>query len=188
MIFVMGRCNGTAAFSLSRCISVPSVCFEAEQIILHGTAAEADERMVLSLLNRSRDVLDGISLLHPWVRPTVRRASDGKYRYLPLAFRASQAQRAAHRSRLLMSHRPSRAPVFSNTTALAFASSWSDSFGEVFARVVLRLYELSCGLREPYDVLIPLMWHPPFSFFLEPFGAASRAEHLLLPDARPTLS
>ena len=164
-------CNTHLAETLrSRCTVISKVCFEAEQVILHGPQGPQRMNELLSLLNRSRDTLDGLSLLHPWVRPTVRLAAEGSYRYLPLAFVASQAQRMKRRDGLLMHHTPSTSPQFSGAEALAFVSSWGDSFSETFARVVLRLHELSCGRGSNSSYLLPLMWPPALNYYLEPFG------------------
>ena len=171
----MPLCSAVAHTLRSRCTIVSDACFEAEQVILHGPQAPQHKHKLLSLLNRSRDTLDGLALLHPWARPTVRLAVEGFYQFLPLAFVASQARKMRRRDELLMNHTPSISPQFSNAEALAFVSSWGDSFSETFARVVLRLHELSCSRVKNGTYLIPFMWPASLNFYLEPFGKVRAA-------------
>mmetsp|Transcript_45453 Transcript_45453/g.147702 ORF Transcript_45453/g.147702 Transcript_45453/m.147702 type:complete len:161 (-) Transcript_45453:20-502(-) len=77
-------CAG-AVRSQQKCVSVSNVCFEAEQIILHGVDGSAFDRLN-GLLNRTRDPSDAFSRLHPAHRPTVLLARPGDaFEYLPLA-------------------------------------------------------------------------------------------------------
>ncbi len=71
------------------------------------------------------------------------------------------AKRAKHkRKRYVLSHTiPARPPTFSNGTAVAFFTSWSNSFTEIFSRAVVRVFELwrqSSGRDDLH--LIPAMW------------------------------
>ena len=51
------------------------------------------------------------------------------------------------RPRFTRSHTPSFPPdTFSAEPAIAFFTSWSNSFTEIFSRAVVRLFELWCGL------------------------------------------
>ena len=48
-----------------KCVRVPNVCFEAEQILLHGDTAPGALRRLGAVLNRTKDPSDAFSRLHP---------------------------------------------------------------------------------------------------------------------------
>ena len=86
------HCAG-AVRSPQKCVSVSNVCFEAEQIILHGVDGTAFDRLN-GLLNRTRDPSDAFSRLHPAHRPTVLLARPGDaFEYLPLAIGVKRSLR-----------------------------------------------------------------------------------------------
>lgn len=166
----------------SGCVVVPSVCFEAEQIILHGPEAEEALPRLLHLLNRTRDPSDVFSKLRPLVRPTVlvNPPAGQAYEYLPLATGAKRVPTRL-RSRFLRKHTPSSALDYSAETAIAFFTSWSNSFTEIFSRAVVRLYELWCALmavgeqRERLHLLPAMwgsLWGPDYArYWLRPFSS-----------------
>ena len=181
------RAHGTAPSNPwvrppSGCVVVPSVCFEAEQIILHGPAASAALPALIGLLNRTRDPSDVFSKLRPLVRPTVLvdPPVGEPYQYLPLATGAKRVP-SRLRSRFMRTHRPLAATSLSTETAIAFFTSWSNSFTEIFSRAVVRLYELWCALlkggegREQMR-LLPAMWGSSWgpdynAYWLRPFSS-----------------
>ena len=61
-----------------KCVRVPNVCFEAEQILLHGKTAPGALRRLNAVLNKTRDPSDAFSRLHPTYRPTAFVARPGK--------------------------------------------------------------------------------------------------------------
>ena len=46
-----------------KCVRVPNVCFEAEQILLHGKTAPGALRRLNAVLNKTRDPSDAFSRL-----------------------------------------------------------------------------------------------------------------------------
>ena len=145
------------------CTVVPHVCFEAEQILLHGRNAAAAMPSLMRLLNGTRDPSDVFSKLRPTIRPTVLLdpSLTEPYDYLPLAM---GAKRVPNKDRALFtrSHMPSdpRATGWSKDPAVAFFTSWSNSFTEIFSRAVVRLFELVCamGVSRHHLRLFPAMW------------------------------
>jgi hypothetical protein len=162
----------------SGCVVVPSICFEAEQLILRGKAAAAALPSLLRLLNKTRDPSDVFSKLRPTVRPTVLLDPPPgvAYQYLPLATGAKRVPRKLA-PRFTRSHTPT-ASEFSKEPAVAFFTSWSNSFTEIFSRAVVRLFELWCALHGARDKLhlLPAMWGsdwgPDYArYWLAPFSA-----------------
>lgn len=139
---------------------------------------------LIGLLNRTRDPSDVFSKLRPTVRPTVLLdpPPGQAYEYLPLATGAKRVPKRL-RSRFLRRHTPSSPSDadFSKEIAVAFFTSWSNSFTEIFSRAVVRLFELWCALlatgvnREGLH-LLPAMWGsdwgPDYArYWLKPFSA-----------------
>ena len=166
----------------SGCVVVPSICFEAEQLILRGPAAAAALPSLMRLLNKTRDPSDVFSKLRPTVRPTVLLDPPPgvAYDYLPLATGAKRVPRRL-RPRFTRSHMPSAASPLSAEPAIAFFTSWSNSFTEIFSRAVVRLFALWCALAASGSLretlhLVPAMWGsdwgPDYArYWLEPFTA-----------------
>jgi hypothetical protein len=161
---------------------VPNICFEAEQLILRGAKAAAALPKLMAVLNRTRDPSDVFSKLRPLVRPTVLLdPPPGKpYEYLPLATGAKKVSKRL-RARFLRRHTPSAGDAFSKDPAVAFFTSWSNSFTEIYSRAVVRLFPLWCallavGARRDNLHLMPAMWGsewgPDYArYWLQPFSA-----------------
>ena len=163
---------------------MPSICFEAEQLILRGPAAAAALPDLLRLLNKTRDPSDVFSKLRPMVRPTVLvdPPAGAAYEYLPLATGAKRVPKKL-RERFLRKQTPAAVSpeAYSAETAVAFFTSWSNSFTEIFSRAVIRLFSLWCALiasgtttRETLH-LMPAMWGsswgPDYArYWLKPFS------------------
>ena len=83
------------------------------------------------------------------VRPTVLvdPPAGAAYEYLPLATGAKRVPKKL-RERFLRKQTPAAvAPeAYSAETAVAFFTSWSNSFTEIFSRAVIRLFSLWCTL------------------------------------------
>ena len=164
------------------CVVVPSICFEAEQLVLHGPEATAALPQLMKLLNSTRDPSDVFSKLRPTMRPTVvvDPPPDTPYQYLPLATGAKRVPKRL-RSRFLRTHTPSSPTHFSSEVAIAFFTSWSNSFTEIFSRAVVRLFELWCaliatGVRREQLHLRPAMWGSDWgpdyaAYWLRPFSS-----------------
>ena len=143
-----------------KCVRVPSVCFEAEQILLHGKTAPGALRRLNAVLNKTRDPSDAFSRLHPTYRPTAFVARPGEpFDFLPLAVGVKRAS-GRKRARFLFRHVAGPAPeAFSPVPAVAFYTTWSNSFTEIFSRAVVQLFEQWCRTAAGRDVhLIPAMW------------------------------
>ena len=99
-------------------------------------------------------------MLRPYARPTALVANPNqRYTYLPLAVNARHATRM--RNRWLASHTPSDASSgFSSDSAVAFFTTWSNSFTEIFTRAVTRVFEVWCrlGADRQHTHLLPAMW------------------------------
>ena len=157
---------------------MPNVCFEAEQILLHGKTAAGALRRLNAVLNKTRDPSDAFSRLHPTYRPTASVARPGEpFDFLPLAVGVKRAS-GRKRTRYLFRHATGPTPaVFSPVHAVAFYTTWSNSFTELFSRAVVQLFELWCRTAAGRDVhLIPAMWGslwgPDYArFWLHPFTA-----------------
>ena len=163
-----------------RCVEVTQVCFEAEQLLLHAPDAPTQLTRLLRVLNGTRDPSDVFALLRPVERPTALVARPGvPYSYLPLATGVKRVRRI--RNRILRTHTPrAREPAefVDDVRAIAFFTSWSNSFTEIFSRAVVRVFELWCAHRADRDSLhlIPAMWGsdwgPDYSTtWLAPFTA-----------------
>ena len=161
-----------------KCVRVPNVCFEAEQILLHGKTAPGALRRLNAVLNKTRDPSDAFSRLHPTYRPTASVARPGEpFDFLPLAVGVKRAS-GRKRTRYLFRHATGPTPeAFSPVPAVAFYTTWSNSFTELFSRAVVQLFELWCRTAAGRDVhLIPAMWGslwgPDYArFWLHPFTA-----------------
>ena len=127
-----------------KCVRVPNVCFEAEQILLHGKTAPGALRRLGAVLNKTRDPSDAFSRLHPAYRPTASVARPGEaFGFLPLAVGVKRVGRK--RERFLFRHVAGPTPeTFSPVHAVAFYTTWSNSFTELFSRAVVQLFELWC--------------------------------------------
>jgi len=177
----MEWCRGGASkqrsASLPRgCVLVRHAAFEAEQILLHGEHAQADLTPLMEILNHTRDPSDVFSKLRPYDRLTALVATPGRpYEYLPIAVGAKRAARS--KNRWIQTHTPSNCSQgFSLHTAVAFFTSWSNSFTEIFSRAVTRLFDVWCLLGADRDQtrLIPAMWGsswgPDYAkYWLSPF-------------------
>ena len=143
-----------------KCVRVANVCFEAEQILLHGKTAPGALRRLNAVLNKTRDPSDAFSRLHPTYRPTAFVARPGEpFDFLPLAVGVKRAS-GRKRARFLFRHVAGPAPeAFSPVPAVAFYTTWSNSFTEIFSRAVVQLFEQWCRTAAGRDVhLIPAMW------------------------------
>ena len=143
-----------------KCVRVPNVCFEAEQILLHGKTAPGALRRLNAVLNKTRDPSDAFSRLHPTYRPTAFVARPGEpFDFLPLAVGVKRAS-GRKRARFLFRHVAGPAlEAFSPVPAVAFYTTWSNSFTEIFSRAVVQLFEQWCRTAAGLDVhLIPAMW------------------------------
>ena len=142
-----------------KCVRVQNVCFEAEQILLHGKTAPGALRRLNAVLNKTRDPSDAFSRLHPTYRPTASVARPGEpFDFLPLAVGVKRAS-GRKRTRYLFRHATGPTPAaLSPVHAVAFYTTWSNSFTELFSRAVVQLFELWCRTAAGRDVhLIPAM-------------------------------
>ena len=136
------HCRGVTRRS-QNCVRVRNACFEAEQILLHGDTAPGGLRRLGAVLNRTRDPTSVFSRLNPALRPTALAARPGEaYEFLPLAVNVKRAGRK--RKRFLFRHVAGPTPdEFSSAHAVAFYTTFSNSFTEIFSRAVVQLFELS---------------------------------------------
>ena len=174
----------------SRCENVSSVCFEAEQIILHGEHAVSDlARLSQRFLNHSTNSPQTIyyklrGLQRPTVligQPSSRKLPRKHYSYLPLAFGASHASKSASQEESLRwSHRLDLHSSFERPSrpVLAFFSTWAYNAGETWVRVLPFLHEIASRidggkLHRLIPAMVPDGLRPlfePFTDSLEPLA------------------
>ena len=164
------------------------VCFEAEQVLLHGPNAtdERDQMVARFLYGKAKAPQEVYANLKGWLRPSVVVGQPPPYTftYMPLAFSAvrvidgnhtAQWQDGTFSQRWRRAHTVRSAPTFSRQRALAFFSTWMWSYGEVWVRALPFVREIAA--REHLERLVPALipdalrsWYAPFARSVEPMA------------------
>ena len=166
-------CNLDQPSRPAPCASLHRACFHAEQIVLYGPDAVAEAAAASQVLARAPNLYD---VKRPGQYTGVHRmlqlAAPGRpYTYVPLAVCASKAMRSlrpsSNRSVFEVHAVQPEAPAsFSDTTALAFVTTWANAWQETFHRAVSQVFEEWCrvggaqgnaeeGRAEPGMVVVP---------------------------------
>lgn len=174
------------------CARVNHACFDGEQIFLHGDHAELHRRQIYSVLAPAKDPWDNKKMLRPTEHEMVHVASPGAlYTFLPLAVNAQKA------SQWLRSHNDSSAyqqrrqpmaasPWITNSTAVAFVTTFSNAWTEAFARAAASVFEEYCQYGGRVDI-IPAVFGSTFehdvdqaAIYLAPLTRTGRIEPMSL--------
>lgn len=166
-----------------RCAEVEDACFDGEQIFLHGANAQRHKLAIDSVLRWAKDLYDIKKMLRPWDHRIAHVARPGEpYTYLPLAINSHAATgpriKSNDSSAYQQRRQPEGASVWSETTALAYVSVWSQAFTDAFARGVTQVFEQWCDHDGRLEV-IPAAWGSVYrndvdyvSAFLAPLSAS----------------
>ena len=161
-------CNLDQPSRSAPCAVLHRACFHAEQIVLYGPDAVAEAAAASEVLARAPNLYDVKRPGHfTGVHRMLQLAAPGRpYTYVPLAVCASRAMRSlrpsSNRSVFEVHAVQPEAPAsFSDTTALAFVTTWANAWQETFHRAVSQVFEEWCrvggaqGRAEPGMVVVP---------------------------------
>ena len=161
-------CNLDQPSRPAPCALLHRACFHAEQLVLYGPDAVAEAAAASQVLARAPNLYDVKKPGHfTGVHRMLQLAAPGRpYTYVPLAVCASKAMRSlrpsSNRSVFEVHAVQPEAPAsFSDTTALAFVTTWANAWQETFHRAVSQVFEEWCrvggaqGRAEPGMVVVP---------------------------------
>ena len=147
------------------CVEIGPACAHGEQLVLRPDSTAARRyASATRLLHRARDLLYSAKAFHPEAHQTVVIGNSSPNDFIPLLVNAEVAFKPHHlevnRSRFSV-QRPLPAPAdeaaYSQTVSgLAFVSTWSNAWQELFQRAVVQIFERWCDAGEGSAIqLIP---------------------------------
>ena len=140
------------------CTEVRRACFDGEQIFLHGEAAQQHKEAIDKILAKAADLYTAFKKLHAHERSITHVSLPAaEFSFLPLAINAISALSNQSSGIFQTRSQPQSAAEFSSSTAVAFVTTWSQSFGEAFSRAGTQLFEEFCS-HSGDIVPIPAAW------------------------------
>lgn len=141
------------------CVEVRNACFDAEQIFMHGPDAQQHRDAIHEMLLRAKDLYDVKRSLRPGEHNITHVAEPGSpYGYLPLAVNAQRADAWRKSSNDTSAYQQRLQPLapsewIENSTAVAFVTTFSNSFTEAFSRAAAQLFEQYCAHGGSIDII-----------------------------------
>lgn len=183
-----GSNNKSLNAVLQNCLVVSNVCVQGEQLAVQ-TQDEVDK--LKNLVLYADDPMSPFNKLRPHVRPVamVMANATQPYHFVPLIFAARDyelssplKQRLIRRNATLLA-KPEESS-FSDEPAVIYYGTMPYTFGEVFARVAVRLFELIVDARNASVHVIPALGSPEMlSTLLQPM-----TRHAIQPLSHPIQS
>ena len=183
-----GSNNKSLNAVLQNCLVVSNVCVQGEQLAVQ-TQDEVDK--LKNLVLYADDPMSPFNKLRPHVRPVamVMANATQPYHFVPLIFAARDyelssplKQRLIRRNATLLA-KPEESS-FSDEPAVIYYGTMPYTFGEVFARVAVRLFELIVDARNASVHVIPALGSPEMlSTLLQPM-----TRHAIQPLSQPIQS
>jgi len=186
--FLFSRSNKSLNAVLQTCVVVSNICVQGEQLAVQ-TQDEADE--LKKLVFYADDPMSPFRKLRPHVRPVamVMANATQPYHFVPLILAAQDyenskpsVQRFLRRNATLLA-KPEQSS-FSDEPAVIYYGTMPYTFGEVFARVAVRLFELIVDAQNASVHVIPALGSPEMlSTLLQPMS-----RHAIQPLSHPIQS